>query len=715
MKRTSPSTSDRTPRALAPSAPTRRRLATLAWTSVVAAFLVLVGGCGVLAKSPRTGDVDVNYTGNTFFDDDDLDRVIARFFQDFASTRFKKSAVDDAAFDIERRYVASGFPSAKIRYRYVERGGERPLAAFQINEGPRARLGAVRFEGNTAMRDKELAPFFAPRASGLLEDSEGWFVEAGVRASLDEVVLAYRSRGYLDARATLAGVDFDASRTVADVRVTIREGVPYRLVSVDVTGGDPRVDAKKIDSISRAYLNKPYYERLSSEIQGRYEELYAGAGFADVTVERTRREANPDGTVALAYAIRAGPLVTVGPITIGGNVRTRSAFVRSRLQLREGRTYSREEERASFGSLFKSGVFDRVSIRVPPAPDEDPKAESVVRPLQVDVVEARALEVFLEPGWGSYEEFRVSAGARHKNLFGTGRILDLHGTVGAISQSGSLSLIDPWLFAKDVVAEVTLFGTRRKEPSFLRTEAGIGTSLTRRFSPTVEGLVGYRFRRSDAKDVQVLDNEALDALDNVDISEVQGSVAYDTRDNVFQPTRGTFAKLSLEYGGAAVGSELDFARLRAQYAGFLSLNAATVLGWSARTGVVEPLAGTDSIPLQERFFNGGENSVRSFRESELGPKDDSGEPLGGEAFTTFSVELRRRLKGRFEGALFWDTGNLVPRHEDYFEFNGYKQAFGVGVRYALPVGPIRLDAALNPDPGDFESRWTVHVSLGMAF
>lgn len=674
-----------------------------------------LAACGALGSSKHSAAIEVRFEGNQQVSSSTLEAVLERFYLDFDAARFKKSAVDDAAYDLERSYLNAGYPNVGVTYTYEERADSKPLSVFKIVEGPHADLARVEFTGNKAFSKRALEAFFEPPTPGLLEESTRNYVESNVKASIDEVTLAYQTRGYLEVAVDLVRVDFEDAGTRATVHVDIREGVLFRVASIDIQGGDPRLEPALLAPVRETYVGRPFYERLSVEIQGRIEEVYAAHGFGDVHVTRMKRASTSDGSVDLAYSVASGPQITVGAIEVSGNEATRAQFVRSRLALHTGKLYAREDERKSFGRLYRSGVFERVSMRLVPGQDEDATAQSVVRPVHVDVVESPAIEMFVEPGYGSYEEFRLAAGARHKNLFGTGRILDFHGVVGRLAQRGELSLIDPWLFESDVVADVSLFGNRRHEPSFLFEETGVGVGLTRRFTPAIEASAAYRFRRSDALDVEVLDADALAALDQVNISEIAGSVAYDTRDNVFQPTEGTFTKIGVEYGSPAFGSDLHFTRVRAQHSSFVSLDTATVLGASLRGGWIQPLGNTDTIPLQERFFNGGENTVRSFRESELGPKDAKGEPLGGEGFSVLSIELRRRLRGRFEGALFWDIGNVVSHHENISRLEGYEQALGIGLRYSLPVGPVRLDLATNPDPGEFESRYVVHLSLGMAF
>src|SRR6185503_7143091 len=115
------------------------------------------------------------------------------------------------------------------------------------------------------------------------------------------------------------------------------------------------------------------------------------------------------------------------------------------------------------------------------------------------------------------------------------------------------------------------------------------------------------------------------------------------------------------------------------------------------------------------FFNGGENTVRSFKEDELLPAGTTGDPQGGETATTLNLELRRMITDNLAGALFFDYGNLTEVVQDYFDFPGFRSGVGVGLRYALPIGPVRLDFGVNPDPKDGEDEAVLHFSVGFPF
>jgi outer membrane protein assembly factor BamA len=374
--------------------------------------------------------------------------------------------------------------------------------------------------------------------------------------------------------------------------------------------------------------------------------------------------------------------------------------------------YQSDKERDSMRALYRMGLFSTVKLTL--------EGDQPVRRLAVDVVETWSREFYVQPGYGSYERLRVALGWRDKDWFGTARILNVEATLSELAQRGQASLSDLHLFGHDVEGTASLFAGRRQEPSFLSNEAGGSFAVTRHFTEHIHGIVGYQFRRSGISDVDP--NAPPPATQDVNISSVLGTANWDTRDDPFVPRSGTFAQLSVEYAAQAIGSQIDFVRNRWTLSQFIPAGSGFVLGGSWRGGVIAPFGITDTIPLQERFFNGGENTVRCFREDEIGPLDSQGFSLGGEAFNVFSVEGRQRLHSlwdrvpnSFDAGLFVDAGNVEPRADKFWDFRDMRWGPGVGVRYLLPVGPIRLDLGYNPDQRPGEARWVLHLSVGMSF
>jgi outer membrane protein insertion porin family len=686
-----------------------------------------LGACRSAPLAGVKGDVpwQVEFSGNESFDDKRLAAVIAQDIEGLARRSSHRAVVDDAAFSIEQFYRQEGFHFATLEYA-IDPGFEGVRAHFLIQEGPRTEIEGVEFEGNRAFDDERLERFFRPRRDGLFGTGAAPFVQRQVESAARAVEAYYIANGYLDARVEDPQARFDAAQTRARVTIRLQEGKRYHLRAVRIEGGIRPIDRKLevgelleglevVESgdalVFSGPRGKPYSPALARTLRGQLEELYGRYGHPDAKVVLAGESRGEDGRVDLVYSVEPGPRVSISEVRIAGNEKTDPDRIRGALELEAGDTYDLQKVRQSFRNLYRMGLFSTVRIELA---DVDGGQESE-RPLLVEVEEAPSQELYVEPGYGSYEQFRLSLGWREKNLFGSGRALNTEVTAAVLAQRAVVGISDPRFLDTNTNANWSVFANRRVEPSFTSQELGSSVSFSRQFTERIQGLVNYAFRRSEISDADILDPTAQMALNNVDISSVTLAPSYDTRDNKFVPTKGVLTKLSVEYGDRNIGSQLEFVRLRWTQDGFLELSEDTVLGLSWRGGLIAPILGTATIPVQERFYNGGENTVRSFTEKDLGPKDSQGNPLGGEAFNVFSVELRQRILGPLEGAVFYDTGNVVPDYTDFSDFEDFRHAIGFGVRYLLPVGPIRLDVGFNPDRKPQEDDYAIHLSVGMSF
>src|SRR5262249_26466515 len=208
----------------------------------------------------------------------------------------------------------------------------------------------------------------------------------------------------------------------------------------------------------------------------------------------------------------------------------------------------------------------------------------------------------------------------------------------------------------------------------------------------------------------------------------------DFRQSPLVDPRGFVANNTLDAATSAFGSEIELIRSTVRLSYFLPFGPKTLtpgvaadetvpplrrwfqqssLAFGTRAGLVHSLnhSGPDeatTIPIDERFFNGGATTVRSFGERELGPHDRKGNPIGGEFYTVYNVEYTFPLYGELKGATFFDAGNLLPTSE-HPSMDDIRYALGLGLRYQLPIGPIRLDYGFNPDPQRHEDDGAFHL------
>lgn len=132
-------------------------------------------------------------------------------------------------------------------------------------------------------------------------------------------------------------------------------------------------------------------------------------------------------------------------------------------------------------------------------------------------------------------------------------------------------------------------------------------------------------------------------------------------------------------------------------------------------GMIGGIYSSDSaqfIPVEDRFYSGGTNSIRGWGRSQLGPKRETGTPMGGKSVVEMNVEIRRPLLWKIDGAVFVDAGNIWSKPWHY-RFNELAYAAGVGLRYDTPIGPIRFD--LGVPLWNDKKRVQMFLSIGQAF
>jgi outer membrane protein assembly factor BamA len=245
--------------------------------------------------------------------------------------------------------------------------------------------------------------------------------------------------------------------------------------------------------------------------------------------------------------------------------------------------------------------------------------------------------------------------------------------------------------------------------------------------------------------VKITDSEIRPSFllgpENYQVDTIGLTNTLDLRESPYVNPRGFLIGNTVDVASSALGSDIEFIRstMRVGYylpfgpkpltpgvvedqpveSGFQRWFRQSSIAFGARAGIINSLTTSGpeeatAIPIDERFFNGGATTVRSFGERDLGPHDNHGHPVGGEFFTVFNVEYTFPILGELQGAVFTDAGNLLPTSED-IGLNDMRYAIGGGLRYKLPVGPIRLDYGVNPDPHEFEDFGAFHFSFGFAF
>ena len=706
-----------------------RRLVVL---GMIVATVSIFGGLAPAAaqtgvQTKNTKPYEIVFKGNAAISEAALRRDAAGELEAFEKEGQRPADIDDAAFQMQIAYRKDGYAFAAVDYQIEKKQGLTTVT-FLISEGPRVIVRDIILVGNRAFDGNSLKVYFEKDRSIIpLGKGEFVFIRSDVETAVDEIRQRYITQGYLEAVVEEPALQFTADRSRVDITITIAEGVQYTVHRVEIRG-DVLADAQgELDQIRQEMTGQPYFNRKKLLLQTRILEAYGNRGYPDAVVEIGRQSGEKPGQVVLEVSINSGQPITIAAIEIRGNQRTRPGFIQKRIRLKPGERYDLALQKESFRDLYRTGIFSKVDFAL------EKTADPAQRLLVVTVEETHARELFFEPGWGSYEKLRLRVGFQEKNLFGTGRIFKTQatGSIKAHSLGGGLS--DPFFFDTDIKADLTAFYNYREEPSFTREDIGTSFSLTKNLTEKLQSSAVYMIRTTNITDV---DESETQSEGNYKFASIKGQATYDTRNDIFFPTSGQRIFAAAEQAHELLGGSINLTRLTGGARTFFRLAPNTVLGVRYATGLLLPGQGEVTLPLSERFFNGGENTVRSYKESELGPQDPSGEPVGGYGYNVFNLELRQRLIGNLIGTVFIDYGNVAPNRSreeqgkapydsrsdvvsdtlaDFFK--DFRTGVGFGLQYLLPVGPARFDFAFNParDSQRDEDFFVFHFSVGTAF
>jgi outer membrane protein insertion porin family len=416
---------------------------------------------------------------------------------------------------------------------------------------------------------------------------------------------------------------------------------------------------------------------------------------------------------------------------VTGLDRLHPSYVIKRFSRLEGKTYSPDVLDERFRTLMKTGLFNLLQIK-------PVRVDGHLLRLDISAEEAKSKEFGFSIGYGTYEGGIVGAQFRDRDLFGYGRPLTTSIEVSQRGYRGEILYEDPFFLDTDFAFKARLAAIRFDFDGYSKFDLGGRVELTRKITKQDEASLIFSVRHVKIIDADIKPKFLGDQ--NYFVNTLGFTNTLDMRESPFVTPRGFLINNTLDLASSAFGSDIEFIRgtIRTGYylpfgpkpltPGVVEDKPGTplqrwfqqsLIAFGARAGIIHSLtvSGPEeatAIPIDERFFNGGSDTVRSFGERDLGPHDHKDHPLGGEFFTVFNVEYTFPIFGELQGAVFTDAGNLLPTSEEP-GLDDMRYAIGAGLRYKLPVGPIRLDYGVNPDPHPQEDFGAFHFSFGFAF
>lgn len=615
--------------------------------------------------------------------------------------------VERAITAMRKAYRDEGFHAAQITPEVDINEANEATITFVIDEGKKIRVERITFGGNKVLSDKELRKAIETRERWWLSwlTGRGTYNEDVLQNDLDLIADEYFNRGYVQVRVREPVISFSDDMRTLDIHIEIEEGEQFRVGDIDIQGDLLKekeellalVKLKSGEVFSRAKLRQDVFA---------LNDLYADSGYAYVNVSPLTRLDNQERLVHLLFDVEQGLQVHIDRILIGGNSKTRDKVIRREMRLTEGELYSASKLKESRRRINNLGFFDEVNVATARGAEEDQMN------IEVDVKERPTGTFSIGAGYSSVDGVIAQGSLQQDNFLGRGLRFDLSAAFGGKSTTYRFGMTDPYFLDKDLTLGFDLYRTDREWPSFSEKRTGGNLKLGVPLSEKLRAFFLYRYEDKEIYDVSATASRFVqEQVGTSTLSSITSMLRRDTTDYRLDPTRGSMSEASIEFAG--VGGDQRFVKYILDHRHYLPFKWDTYFSVHGQIGYVEGWGGED-VPIEERFFLGGINSLRGFKSRRVGPRDGD-DYIGGEKSAYGNLEYIFPLikDVGLKGVIFFDIGNAWRDDDQYFSDMRYNT--GAGIRWFSPLGPLRLEWGYNLDPRDDESKTEWQFSIGRFF
>jgi outer membrane protein insertion porin family len=680
----------------------------------------------VVSERPFVSEIQFEgYDGVTL---EDLNEQISLEVDNFFDEKQLKSDVEK----VKKYYEEEGLSNAKVVPVVKVLDEERVKVIFLIEEGEKVLVREIRFEGNEAFSSKKLKKELATREYFWLTS---WLTESG-RYKKDQLLIdaerlreVYLNNGYLEVQVGEPKVEINQEEAAYILTFSLIEGKQYTVEGMGFRGnkiiGDSELK-RQVETAEGEVFRRNVLRRDIGVLTDAYGEI--GYAFANIVPQM---QPNPETQkVFILFEVTEGKPVKVGRINVYGNDKTRDKVIRREIRMDEQELINTKGLKRSFQRLNNLNFFETVEI-LPEGVSEDQMD------LNVRVKEKATGSFSVGGGYSSVDNlvgiFELSQG----NLFGRGQLLRAKAEFGSRRNTYSLTFREPYLLDYPISGTTNIFKLERDFDTYEEKRVGGDVILGKSITEYVSGSVSYKYEELELFNIDSTNPIITAQEGKQSTSSVGLQLSYDSRDNFLDTREGMRNSISFEFAGTGLGGSNDFLKVVGDSSKYFPLWWDMVFLIHGRLGYGTGLRGKD-LPLSERFYVGGINTVRGFDFGKAGPREEvtvvtidpvtsvitstsvPGEVIGGDQELIFNFEYIVPLvkEANIKGVLFFDAGrgydNSLLYSENFYDFR-LRYSWGFGIRWISPVGPLRLEWGFNLDPREGEKAKTLEFSIGTLF
>ncbi len=525
----------------------------------------------------------------------------------------------------------------------------------------------------------------------------------------------YQKNGYLNVSFDDPQIEITDKQKII-LTIFINEGEPVRIseVSYEVDStmtleeALPKKEKRNILLQSQLSESKVFRDKAFYNDQLLIAEELSNIGYPFAKVDYNLDVDTIFNTANLHWKIGKGQLSYFGLATIMGNDRVPAKSIARLLTFNPGEIWSKKQIDETQKRIYNLGMFRMVSVR---AITGEQKTDTL--PVQIQIREAPRWTTRFGVGYGREDKFRTFADLQYLGFItNTGR-LNLYGKHSGLEPYNfSVKFSQPSVIFPINTLSINPYIQSENEPGYYLEKVGFNISMLQNFSKKLNTSIGYQFEDVKLDTTNTSGEKYLPEESYYKKSGIILGGIYTSADPLLDPVQGNVISVNIKTNGLTKNKDLPFNRILVEYKKYIGLRNGIILALKAKAGSIYRTDKKNFIPADERFYVGGSYSVRGWSRSDLGPKNENGEPIGGKSLLEGSAEFRFNAGKMVIFSLFCDAGNIWT-NSFYYRLNDLHYAGGAGLKIKTPIGPIGMDLA-RPIFED-NTKWQFHFNIGHSF